>query len=325
MGQTGHMAVSENLRLAWRRRLRHWIERRGPTNPPLTLGYRQIFILPTRFGTMLGALMTAMLVGSLNFNNNLGLLTTFIVAGLAVNSTLLAYRNLHGLRIVQTHAEPVFAGDRARVQITAANDSPRGRPSLSLVHQDGRRPFALEPVSARRITIDITTRQRGWHHPGRFGIDTTHPIGLFRAWSWFWPGRAILVWPRPAAHPPPLPHGRSHEFGGRLRNEPEGEEFHSLRRWREGDPLHRIAWKASQRHQTLLSREFRHEQSRHLNLDMAATPGRDREERISILTAWVLEAEARDRSWSLILDGRHLGPDRGRAHRDRCLQALAEL
>lgn len=325
MGHTGNMAVTENLRRAWRRRLRHWIERRGPTNPPLSLGYRQIFILPTRFGTMLGMLMTAMLVGSLNFNNNLGLLTTFIVAGLGVNSTLLAYRNLHGLRILQTHAKPVFAGDRARFQVTAANDGFRPRSSLSIVHEDGRQPFALEPVSTRLVTVEIKTRRRGWHHPGRFGIDTTHPMGLFRAWSWFWPERAILVWPRPAAHPPPLPEGRSHESGGRLRNEPEGEEFHSLRRWREGDPLHRIAWKASQRHQTLLSREFRHEQSRHLNLDMATVPGRDREERISVLTAWVLEAEAQNRSWSLILDGHRLGPDQGRAHRNACLQALAEL
>lgn len=315
----------ESLRHAGRRKLDRWVRRRGPTYPPLRLGYRQIFILPTAFGNLLGALMTAMLIGSLNFNNNLGLLTTFIVAGLAVNSTLLAFRNLHGLRVVHAHAEPVFAGEPIRLQVTVANEHARSRPALALLYERERRPFAVEPRATRRVDLALPTHRRGWLPVGRMGIATTHPMGLFRAWSWFWPKQPVLVWPRPAEHPPPLPEDVSRETGGRLDTDVEGEEYHSLRKWREGDSLHRIAWKASQRHQTLLSREFRRERSHHLTLDVSQAPGSGREQRIAIVTAWVVRAEAENRSWTLVAEEQHLGPSRGREHRDRCLQALAEL
>ncbi len=39
--------------------LDRWLKRRTRLDLPITLGYRQIFILPTRFGWMLGLLMGA--------------------------------------------------------------------------------------------------------------------------------------------------------------------------------------------------------------------------------------------------------------------------
>ena len=45
--------------------------------------------------------------------------------------------------------------------------------------------------------------------------------------------------------------------------------------------------------------------------------------RLSRLTAWVLEAEARGQRWSLRLPGLELPVDGGASHRDRCLEALA--
>jgi uncharacterized protein (DUF58 family) len=304
---------------------RQWIKRRGPIHPPLTLNYRQIFILPTRFGWLLGLLMFGMLMGSLNFNNNLGLLTTFIVAGLAVNSMLLAYRNLRGIRILHCQAAPVFAGQPARLEVSLASEDGRHRPALELNGFKRISRFDLPSSGRTEAGIDLPTRTRGWLRPGRLRLQTSHPIGLFESWSWFWPEKSILVWPRPASQPPPLPRGSGNQAGRQLQREPEGENFYSLRRWRSGDPLHRIAWKASQRHQTLLSREFRAEQAEHLELDLSRTPGKDLEDRISILTAWVLQVEREGLQWTLSLGGQQLGPDSGRAHAHRCLRALAEL
>lgn len=302
-----------------------WIKRRGAIHPPLTLGYRQIFILPTRFGWLLGLLMFGMLMGSLNFNNNLGLLTTFIVAGLAANSTLMAYRNLRRLRILHCRAAPVFAGQLARLEVSLASDDRRPRPALELRGPVQTTFFELPASGHAEAGVNIPTRVRGWLEPGRLRLQTSHPIGLFESWSWFWPEKAVLVWPKPATHPPTLPRGGGNESGRRLQREPEGENFYSLRAWRSGDPLHRIAWKASQRHQTLLSREFRAEEAEHLTLDLQRTPGRQLEERISILTAWVLQAEREGLQWTLRLGAQSLGPAHGKAHSHRCLRALAEL
>jgi uncharacterized protein (DUF58 family) len=302
-----------------------WIRRRGPVHPPLSFGYRQIFILPTRFGWLLGVLMFGMLMGSLNFNNNLGLLTTFIVAGLAVNSMLMAYRNLRGTRILHCRAAPVFAGQAAHLEVSFANDEARFRPALALSQNNQRVIFDLPADGRAEAGLELMTHQRGWLTPGRLRLQTQHPIGLFESWAWFWPEQSILVWPRPASSPPPLPVNSGDEAGRQTRREPEGENFYSLRAWRSGDPLHRIAWKASQRHQTLLSREFRAEEAEQLSLDINTAPGRDLEERIAILTAWVLQAHRDQLPWALHLGATQIGPATGKAHLHQCLRALAEL
>jgi uncharacterized protein (DUF58 family) len=325
MAQTAAPDQRRGLRSTWQRLMERWLRRRAPIHPPLTLAYRQIFILPTRFGWMLGLLMGAMLIGSLNFNNNLGLLTTFIVAGLAVNSMLAAFRNLHRLTIRGGMARPVFAGQPASYQLSLQSADQRPRASVCLRHERNLVGIDIEDANTISVTVSLVTWRRGWYRPGRMCIETTHPLGLFRAWAWFWPDRPYLVWPQPADRPPPLPESGGSPGGADQRRPVDGEDFHSLRQWREGDPLHRIAWKASQRHQDLLSREFREEQSPELVLALDQAPARDLESRISIVTAWVVQAEQQNRVWTLKLGSTELGPDQGPAHRKRCLRALAEL
>lgn len=305
--------------------LDRWLRRRTRLELPLTLAYRRIFILPTRFGWMLGVLMGAMLIGSLNFNNNLGLLTTFLVAATAINSMLLAFRNLNGLRLRHGSARPVYALEPVAWQLTAINGESRDRPGLRLDQREASSRFDVPAGSAREVTIPLPPRHRGWHLPGRMRLQTTQPLGLFRAWSWIEPATPFLVWPQPASGAPPLPEGGDARHGQRRQALEEGEDFHSLRPWREGDPLHRIAWKASQRHQTLLSRQFRQERSREVFLSLDRAPGRDLEERISIVTAWVLRAEASKRPWILEIGSERLGPGNSESHKHECLRALAEL
>lgn len=304
--------------------LERWLRRRTRLELPLALGYRQIFILPTRFGWVLGILMGAMLIGSLNFNNNLGLLTTFIVAATAINTMLLSFRNLRGLVLRRGGAAPVHAGQPLDYRLTVDNPDARPREGLIACQGDRRQVFAVAPNGSCQVNVQLPARPRGWHRVGRLRIETTQPLGLFRAWSWLDPATPFLVWPRPAANPPPFPEQGDAREGRRSLPREEGEEFHSLRRWREGDALHRIAWKASQRHHTLLSREFRRQHARHVTLDLAHAPGQDAEERISIVTAWVLRADTEQRPWTLKVGEHSLGPAHGEAHRHACLRALAE-
>jgi len=305
--------------------LDRWLKRRTRLNLPLTLTYKRIFILPTRFGWMLGILMGAMLIGSLNFNNNLGLLTTFVVAATAINSTLLAYRNLDGLHLRHGTARPVHAGEPVRWQLAAINAGRRDRIGLRLKSGNSHTSFSVPANTSREITIELPARHRGWHLPGRLRIETTQPLGLFRAWSWLEPDTPFLIWPQPATQAPPLPEGGEARRGQRSQAREEGEDFHSLRPWRESDPLHRIAWKASQRHQTLLSRQFRQERSEEVFFCLANAPGRDQEERIGILTAWILRAEHECRPWALEVGSERFGPDISESHKHACLRALAEL
>ena len=308
-----------------RRWLDAWIRRRGPVHPPLTLAYRQIYILPTRFGWLIAVLMFAMLMGSLNFNNNLGLFTTFLVSGIGLLSMHIAYRNLDGVRIAAVAASQTFAGNPLPLAITLQETRSRKRSGL-VVEVNGEAPSRgtdLAASASAELKLAVATKQRGWYRLSRMRLRTRHPVGWFEAWSWFWPEHRILVWPNPADQAPPLKIGGDSDNPNRAGD--ESDEFHGLRDWREGDPLHRIAWKASQRHQHLLARQFTRPERQRIVLRLADAPGSSLEARISIVTRWVLEADRRDLEYALELGHEHLPPGRGESHRVQCLNSLAAL
>jgi uncharacterized protein (DUF58 family) len=131
----------------------------------------------------------------------------------------------------------------------------------------------------------------------------------------------VLVYPKPSTHPPALPKAGRGDYGAA--HQGEGEHFHGLREFLPGDPLRRIAWRTSARHQKLYSRvmESPSEEACELNWYLMG-PG-DTEEKLSILTAWVLRAERRQIPYSLEMPGEALPADLGEAHRDACLEILA--
>ena len=70
-----------------------------PESLPVRIDRRRIYILPTGFGLFLAAMLTAMLLGGLNYNNNPALLLVFLVAGVAHNSLVHAHLIMSGIRL----------------------------------------------------------------------------------------------------------------------------------------------------------------------------------------------------------------------------------
>ena len=325
-GSSKRLAFPEPLLRRFRGWLREMLRRRGPIRPPMTIRYRQIFILPTRFGWAMGVLLGAMLLGSLNFNNNLGLFTTFLVSGIGLLAMHAAHRNLDRLRVQSTSTRPVFAGDPLELAIAVREEIGRGRSGLVAECSDTPEPSMGVDVASRAtasILLKLPTQRRGWLELPRIRLRTRFPIGWFEAWTWFWPERRVRVWPRPAGDAPPLPATGSNTSPQQAGD--ESDEFHGLREWREGDPLHRIAWKASQRHQHLLACQFTRPARERIVLRLAEAPAPDHEGRIAVLTRWVLEAEQRGLTYALDLGTVVLPGGCGDEHRIRCLDALADL
>ena len=123
---------------------------------------------------------------------------------------------------------------------------------------------------------------------------------------------------------PPPPPPRSSEARRSASPGDESDEFHGLRNWREGDPIHRIAWKASQRHDQLLARQFMRPERGRVVFRLDQAPAADLEGRLSILCRWILDAERDGVEYGLELGTWRTAPDRGEAHRNRCLDALAD-
>jgi uncharacterized protein (DUF58 family) len=304
------------------RRLPALTRLRATENLPIALHRRRIYVLPTLFGGVFGAMLLVMSVGALNYNNNPALLLTALLASLSVLSMLVAFRNLDGLALRSVQAQPCHAGESLLLELGFA-DTPRLRAGLRIDIGTASRIVAGQPGQPLHAQLALPTQRRGLLVLPRIKVWTRWPYGLFRAWSWLNPGVELLVWPAPEQLPTPLPLGQ-HE-AQRSRAQPQGDEFGALREYRASDPRRLIAWKASARHDRLLVREPEQLAGAEYVLDFAQLPALDLESRIARLTRWVLMAEEARARYTLVLPAQRLGPDLGSAHARRCLRALALL
>ena len=307
-----------------RRWVQNWIRRRqGPDQGPVTLRRGRIYILPTGLGYAFGLMLFGMLLGSLNYANNLGLGLTFLLASLALVTMQSCHRNLETLIASEAGTDPPFAGQDAVFHLALANPGGAARCDL----EAATAAMSADPVSVAaggEATVDlrVATQRRGWVTLDRVEIATRFPYGLFRAWAVLHPGQRCLVYPRPAeAAPPPPPTPGSGGAGTTRRGD---DDFAGLKDYHPGDPPRHIAWKAYAKGGELLVKEFSGAAEPVPIFDLDQTPGTDLESRLSVLARWIVDAQARSETFGLRLPGLEIPPQPGMRQRRRCLAALAE-
>jgi len=310
---------------SWRDRLAGLARPRRTEPLPVRLDRRRIYVLPTRFGLFFGALLAAMILGALNYNNNPALLLALLLAAAALASLIAAHLQLSGLRLVALSADPVAAGHPLPLALLLHGAGARTRRGLRLQCRDATAWIGhLPPEASVEAVLYLSTERRGWLEPGRIRIETTQPLGLARAWAWFRPETDLLVYPRPEPQGPPAPSAT--DGAGPPRRDATGEDLHHLRPYRAGDTRGAIAWKPSARQAHLMVREYERPAAAELLLDWRSLAPLPTESRIARLARWVDEAEREGRRYRLQLPGQPvLGPAQGPAHHHACLRALALL
>lgn len=312
------------FRGAAEKRVRRWARKRQGTDKPITrLLSRRIYILPTGVGLVFGLMTFTMLLGSMNYNNNLSFVLTFLLVGLGFVSMHQCQRNLVGLEIAFAGIDPVFAGQAAEFKIAITNHSKNRRPNLRLgVGSVNSLIDDLEPGESRVFRLELPTTARGRIHLERFSVRTMFPFELFRSWAWLYMDLSGLVYPKPAKNvPDPPPTQSAH---GHRQHDARGEEdFAGLRRFHSGDSPRHVAWKAYARTGDLLSKQFSGADTSSQWFDFDQIDATDIEKRLSILTRWIIDADRTQRDYGLRIPGEEFPPAHGESHRHRCLKALA--
>lgn len=312
----------------WRRGLQGRIDRligrrmRAPAAEQ-RLEARSTYVLPTGYGLFFAIVLYIMLMGSINYSNNMGFMLTFLLTGIALVGLLYTYRNLFALRLHAGRPRPVFAGDRAEFPLILQTGD--GRPAWRINIGPNRHQMQAADIPEHDLTstaVHIPTARRGLLRLGRLRVDTAFPLGLFRVWSWVALDARVLVYPRPAGNRRLPVSGYAGE--GR-RNAPiaGNDDFAGIRRYQPGDPPTHIMWKAFARGHDVLTKQFSGIAGEDVWLDWAMLPDLDVEARLSQLCQWVLALHHQGRRYGLRLPGRVIGPDAGEQHRAACLEALA--
>ena len=310
-------------KLLMRSRLYRLLRLGGPEEEPIVLRQNRVYVLPTLHGVTFGLAIVLMLLGSINYSLSLGFLLTFLLAGMTVVAMVHTFRNLAHLSIRSARCEPVFAGNDATFVLQVQNPTRHARFAIRIARGTANTTFDVARSETVIARVSAFARRRGRMKAGRMTLETRYPLGLFRAWSYVEPDLNVLVYPRPDTFPlpqdVPLP-----DTGDAVSVGIGNDDFAGLRDYQVGDSPRHIAWKSAARGDNLLTKQWSGRGAAELWFDWAALPSElGPEARLSRLTGWVVAAEASQRIYGLRLPGVEVAPDRGPAHRERCLEALA--
>lgn len=315
---------ARGLSLRERLDLRRFFRGDRPRPGPITLDHQRIFILPNRRGLGFALLLVVQWLTAINYENNLAFLLTFLLVAVALVGILDGYRNLAGLQLQPRPSPPVFAGTQAAYEVVLRNSTAAPRHAIWLKTARAS-PVRVDVPAAdgTTATLGLPAAHRGWLQPGTLTVFSEYPLGLFHAWSPLNFTERILVYPRPAAEPLPLPPPIGAGTDRHGRDPQSTDEFSGFKRYESGDPTRHIHWKGIAKGQPPQIRRYTGEQGNELVLNLTETPGTDLEGRLSRLCRWILDAEAEGFRYGLSLPGIEIPPQRGSAHCHRCLSALA--
>ncbi|WP_018863869.1 MULTISPECIES: DUF58 domain-containing protein [Thioalkalivibrio] len=301
-----------------------WVTRRHRDDgSEVTLGRDRIYILPTRAGYTLLAILGVMLLGAINYSNNMAFLLTFLLVGIGHNAIWYTHRNLLGLKVSALPATPTFAGQPLTISLRLADTRGRDREALHLrIGGYTSEPVAVPARGQQTASLTLPALGRGIYHLPRQRLDTRYPLGILSAWTWLGLNTEILVYPQPVD--PGAAHAGPGDEADAQRRQDASTPDH-IRPYRPGDPPGRILWKALARTGKLHIRETVAGGRDTLWIDWSAMPASDTETRLSMLCHQILAAEAEGRAWGLRLPDQTLPPGQGPAQRERGLRALAEF
>lgn len=208
----------------------------------------------------------------------------------------------------------VQVGDLLEEVITLTNDSPVPLIAAEVVDLSDIPGYAQSAVRAAAPRVAANWRQhgtstrRGLYHLGPTHLRLTDPLGLFDVSSEYPETKEVLVFP------PVIQNLNTNLMSGggqgavtmRQRSLQETAAVGSIRGYQAGDPIRRIHWPLSERHDTFVVKEFDREMGGDvwiaLDLDQYVQIGHDEDSTLEDVVVW-----GASWAWHLLRDGKRVG------------------
>lgn len=291
----------------------------------------RIYIMPTQRGAMLLGVVVVMILTAATYSNNLIYLLAFFLFAVFFVSMIQTHYNLKDVVLKLISTSEVFEGEPLNIIFSMEQKKSRNKQRLVIrsLHKQWKN-LSIEHESMRLDETQKTARaviyafRRGVHKIPTFSLESTYPMGLFRAWKVYRPKGDLLVYPKPVGKSD-LQISNSdrgdHENG--LRGSPEGD-FGELKNYQIGESYHQIAWKQYARRKKLYTKVHWGGENRHYSIPW--DPGaQDVEVYMQQMSAWIQMAMESEASFEMGLPGRNIESGMGLEHAQECWRALAKL
>jgi len=306
--------------------IQSWADKRQPCfQHEITINRRQLYILPTRHGIIYFLILLLILFGSINYQNSLGFMLTFLLGSLGLLGMIYTHQNINQLSIKISRAEPVFYGQDILFPLQLSHSSTNPMVNIQLQSISGQCVSVnLINTNSTHCKLILSAPHRGYISSGKIKLFTEYPLGLFHAWSWLKLESHCLVYPEPDTHHHPLIFTDENGSGLSHCDKQGVDDFTGIRQYHKGDQPNHMAWKAIAKTGILQTKLYNSETDRKIIIKWKQTDETlDIERRLSILCRMVIDADSQNISYGLHLPGTSISPSSGLRHKQVCLKALA--
>lgn len=305
--------------------LRQWVDKRLPRAKEITLTQKKIFILPSKISLGLMVIIILLFLVGINFQNSLVYIVCFWLIALLVINIFYTYRNLSGLTIKAISAEPCFAGEKMVLELEVSRPVKQRKSAIYFGWKnEDLVEINLQEEQSTRIKLSHSSDNRGRFSPPRIDIFTRFPTGLNTAWSYATMDIDGVVYPEP------IEKSQSTEKQSSGEEANDGQEilggssdFAGIREYQAGDSPKHIHWGQYAKTGELYTKSFLDYESHDVWLDWQNLNISGTESRLSHLSAMILAFHEDQKQYGLRIPGKEIQPNKGEAHKVRCLTALA--
>ncbi|MEZ9369042.1 DUF58 domain-containing protein [Shewanella sp. 10N.286.51.B2] len=315
---------------AIKQRWSKWLDKRIPANKQITLSHKSIFILPSGFGVAWFVLIVVLYLFGTNYQNNLVIGLSLLLASVFHSCIIYSYKNLAGLTLTALTPPETYANQNLAFPIVLSSkinkdNSQTSHQQICLNLPNERHSRITDVAEGVDTSVSCTAQSRGLVNPGRIRVSSSFPLGLFNTWSYVDLNIQHIIYAAPlATHVSltSLDNDNQTEFEhGKL--QPGVDDYKGLKTFVEGESLKQVAWKQWAQGRGMLTKEFAQPEGKPVWLSLDDTLGDSLEQKLSKL-AWQVNALSQSQQvFGLALNQQIIEQDSGESHRKQCQQMIA--
>jgi len=314
-------------------RFERWLNKRVPVDQKQQLTSKNIFIFPSKFGFLYLFFILLLFLLATNYQNNLILFLSYVLASLFVTAMLQCFFNLCDLGVGASGEFSGYVNDTINIPVTFSTE--KKHLSLTLFFP-GQHKISIKQTghenNTSEVLLPIVLKSRGISGLERMTIRTEYALGLFQCWSKLAFPVSLTVYPQPKAFKQKaLP--ESHQTANEELNENSHhskmqmgmDDYIDLARYLPGESLAKVSWKHVAKGQGWLSRQYGQTESKTVYLSLLEMPSQNIEEKLSMLCFAIIECDQQGDEYGVLLKDKRITPSRGHSHLLICLTALASF